>query len=466
MDLDLKFAKNFLLLAVFFLIVSCKKDRIEGEGHVEPGKGIEETILAFPEKDFDHTIFKSDLKNLSSLSVLPDELQAGGGETITPEGVLLAASDIFRMKYPSTLDRSEVIIDIVFNPSVSYKNLHTQKEISLAEIKEKAIPFTAIMEDVTIFTGKSLMSIAGTVFGFKVINDEVSLELYKLTSGTSSSSSIDNSELTTTAHIPLKTFFGDVNENYWRKFNLRFTITKDANLNLLKVENLQTGAVISCHGKSKNQSNGCQWGYGFIRCEKTNIIKVQQFVYRSLDHLCPKVLFLGHSFIEGNSLAGTPEGFDARYASIIKTLLNGNAVIAGMGGAKTSNLISRLKMDFEPFSPKYVVIDCIANENSSAEWHKNMLDLIKTINNKKAVPILVTGSPRLGYEPVISTANNLIRNSLGCKFVDLNDLVSVNKSSAVWKPNYGMADGVHPTVMAHQEIALQFQKDVPELFTN
>jgi lysophospholipase L1-like esterase len=465
MKINLNFFQRFLLLILLFVAAGCKKEHPKNVILPEFEEVTDETHLSFPDKNFDHTLIQSNLRNLTSLTEIPDELQLGGGETITPEGVTLAASSVFRMKHPSTLDRSEVVIDILFSPLVSYKNLQTQKEVSLSEIKAKSIPFTATMQEVTTFTGKSLMSIAGTVFGFKVTNNGVDLELYKLTSGTSSSS-IDHSELTTTAHVPLEIFFGDVKENYWRKFNLRFTITKDANLNHLKVENLQTGAVISCQGKSKIQSNGCQWGYGFIRCEKPNIIKVQQFIYRSLDHLSPKVLFLGHSFIEGNSLGNTPEGFDARYAAIIRATLHGNAIIAGMGGANTSNLLSRLRMDLEPFSPKYVVIDCIANENSSVVWHTNMLALIKKIRDKNAIPILVTGSPRIGYETVITAANNLIRNSLGYQYVDLNDLVSENKSSTVWKPNYGMADGVHPTVMAHREIALQFQKDIPELFTD
>ena len=463
MKLKLKCFQRFLLLIMLLVAAACKKEPAEIAMPPDHEEVSEEVNISFPDKIFDHTIIRSNLRNLNSIADIPEELQLGGRETLSPEGLALAASSVLRMKNPSALDRSEVIIDVVFHPLVSYKNLDTQKEVSLSEIKAKSIPFTATMQEVTTFTGKSLMSIAGTVFGFKVTNKGVDLELYRLTTGTSSSS-IDESELTTTAHVSLEAFFGEVKENYWRKFNLRFTITKDANLNHLKVENLQTGAVISCFGKSKNQSNGCQWGYGFIRCEKSNIIKVQQLIYRSLDHLSPKVLFLGHSFIEGNSLAATPEGFDARYAAIIKALLNGNAVIAGMGGANTSNLLSRLKMDLEPFSPKYVVIDCIANENSSAIWHTNMLAIIKKIRDKNAIPILVTGSPRLGYEPVITAANNLIRNSLEQQYVDLNDLVSENKSSAIWKPHYGMADGVHPTVMAHKEIALQFQKDIPGLF--
>src|SRR5690606_11081740 len=114
-------------------------------------------------------------------------------------------------------------------------------------------------------------------------------------------------------------FFGDIKKNYWEKFNLRFTITKDVNLNHLTVENLQTGAKIECFGKSQKQANGCQWGYGFIRCEQPSVLKVQQFIYRSLDSLTPKILFLGHSFIEGNSLASIDGGFNLRYASILKT---------------------------------------------------------------------------------------------------------------------------------------------------
>lgn len=67
------------------------------------------------------------------------------------------------------------------------------------------------------------------------------------------------------------------------------------------------------------------------------------------------MLFLGHSFIEGNSLANTPEGFDARYAMIVKNKLKGKAVISEMGRAKTSDLLKRLKMDLNPFEVKCVV---------------------------------------------------------------------------------------------------------------
>lgn len=159
---------------------------------------------------------------------------------------------------------------------------------------------------------------------------------------------------------------------------------------------------------------------------------------------------MGHSFIEGNSLGATLKGFDARYAILIKEKLGGNAVISGMGGATTSDVLQRLKMDLEPFNPKYVLIDCIANERSFDSWRNNTLKLIKAIEDKKSIPILVTGAPRLGYEQVIKQANDFIRNNSGYKFLDLNDVVSISKSIIDWKADYAMADFVHPSVLAHQ----------------
>lgn len=448
------------LIIFVFVFLGCRKEKAPFENTIDPHEKIS---TSFPEGNFENVIFKNDLTNLGSLTNLPDELQVSGGESIHSNGIILSNSSPFRMKYPSTLDRSQVIIDVIFRPPVQYKNLATSEELTLKEVKGSSQQFVASMEDVTTFVGKSLMSIAGTVFGFKVTSKGVHIELYKLTNGTSSSNE-DVSERTPSHIIPLNVFFGDVERNYWEEFNLRFTLTKDVNLNHLKIENLQTGVIITCEGKSKSQSNGCQWGYGFIRCETQSVVTVQKFIYRSLETLSPRVLFLGHSFIEGNSLASTPEGFDARYAAIIRDSLKGSAVLAGMGGANTNNVLSRLKMDLEPFSPKYVIVDCIANENFASVWHTNMLAIIQKIKDKKAIPILVTASPRLGYENVITTANNLIRGSLGYKYVDLNDVVSDNKSASIWKPFYSLPDGVHPSVMAHKEIAKRFYIDVPELF--
>lgn len=452
-----------ILILILLIIIGCKKEKLNLTLSIQEFEEQEESTTLFPSDKFENIIFKSDLRGLKTLSNLPDELYTEGGETFNNEGILLKASSIFRMKYPSTLDRSQLIIDVSFTPIVKYIDENTKKEVSLKEITTHSTPFSASIENTNIFVGKSLLSIGGTVFGFKIMNKTLFLELYKITSGTTSSS-IDNSETTTSTSIPLDEFFGDVKKNYWKKFNLRFTLTKDVNLNHLIVKNLQTGKTISCQGKSKNQSNGCQWGYGFIRTEQLNTINVQQFIYRSLDKLSSKVLFLGHSFIEGNSLANTPEGFNARYASIIKTSLNGNAIIAGMGGANTANLLSRIKMDLDPFSPKYVVIDCISNENSSSTWHYNTLALIKKIEEKNAIPILLTAPPRLGYEAIITTANDLIRSSMGYKFIDLNDIVSSNQSPSIWKNGYSMPDGVHPTVMAHQKISERFYIDIPEMF--
>lgn len=46
-------------------------------------------------------------------------------------------------------------------------------------------------------------------------------------------------------------------------------------------------------------------------------------------------------------------------------------------------------------------LDCIANEQSSETWYLNTLKLIKAIEDKKSIPILVTGAPRPGYDKVI-----------------------------------------------------------------
>jgi lysophospholipase L1-like esterase len=187
-------------------------------------------------------------------------------------------------------------------------------------------------------------------------------------------------------------------------------------------------------------------------------------VYRSLDALNPKVLFLGHSFIEGNSLSNIFPGYKARYASLVKDALLGNAVIAGMGGAKTSHLIDVLNMDLHPFKPKYVVIDGIANETSFESWKSNMDYIIQKIRNKDAIPILVTGAPRFGYETVINQANHYIRNVYEYPYLDLNDIVAENQSSTIWKAGFSLADEVHPSIYAHQQIANKLYDLLPELF--
>jgi len=454
-------SKRFYFISFLLLcFLSCKK---ENDG-IPTAEEILTEIPSIRDVDFSYSfeniIFNYNLK-AGDIEKF-DFLDISKANYVERVGMELAQSKELRMKYPSTLDRSQLIFDVQFRPKVIYKDLKTGASLALNDVISDKVPFEAKIQESTVFIGKSLLSIAGTVFGFKIRGDTVYLELYKMTSGTSASI-IDESENQSKVGIPIKQFFGDSKDNFWYLFNLRFVLTKDANLNCLEVENIQTGAKIKAWGKSKVQSNGCQWGYGFIRSEQDKLVRVQNVIYRSLDLISPKILFLGHSFIEGNSLGNTLEGFNARYAVLIKEKLNGSAVISGMGGATSQNILDRLKMDMEPFFPKYVVIDCIANERSFDLWRGNMLKLIKAVENKGAIPILVTGAPRLGYENIIREANNFIRNTAGYKYLDLNDVVAVNKSVTDWKPDFSLNDLVHPSVLGHKEIANRFFRDFQEV---
>ncbi|WP_304065524.1 SGNH/GDSL hydrolase family protein [Pedobacter glucosidilyticus] len=451
---------SIALLIIFS--VACKKENLEVSETediiLEPEKE-----LFFPDQDDQNIIFKTNLTGLSSMNELPKELEGGGNEQVISSGILLDRSVPFKMSKPSIQDRVQFISEIVIKPNVKYLST-TNTELSLATLKNNKIPFKAKLEDITIYTGKSLFGIAGTVFGLKITSSGVYVELYRLTSSSISSSRDDAVVGSKSETIPITEFFGDVKQNYWESFNLRLTITKDVNFNHIKIENLQTGAVLTCEGRSNLQSNGCMWGYGFIRAESNQKTIIQKVVYRSLDTLNPEILFLGHSFIEGNSLSNIFPGYKARYASLIKDALSGNAVIAGMGGAKTNHLINVLDMDLYPFTPKYVVVDGIANETSFESWKNNMDYIIQEIKKKNAVPVLVTGAPRLGYEAVINQANHYIRNVYEYPYLDLNDIVAENQSSTIWKPGFSLTDGVHPSIYAHEQIAKKFYDMMPELF--
>ncbi len=178
----------------------------------------------------------------------------------------------------------------------------------------------------------------------------------------------------------------------------------------------------------------------------------------------PRLALYGDSFIEASTLL-LDGGLDKRYASLLKTKLDGSIHINGRGGEASTQLVSKIKSDFSSVTADYTVLAIGTNDSDFNLLQSNIIKLIEVIESKGSIPILMTLTKITAFDRTafMNAVNQWIINS-GYLYVDANLATTLNNDRITQNTTMFFADGVHPNTTGHEAIYNRFLLDVPEVF--
>ncbi len=206
---------------------------------------------------------------------------------------------------------------------------------------------------------------------------------------------------------------------------------------------------------------GCLWGVPFIACS-AGTLSIFSYSLSTPFVLNPRLLVIGDSFIEANSL----EKISDRYISFMKDSIgHENIAILGKAGENSSSVKSRFKTETTWFAGSdYALLALGTNDINLATWKTNMTAYIQELKKKGMIPILTTLCPRDDRNTFIKEANKWIRNEYNGAYIDINKLVATDDVN--WLPGTSLPDRIHPSPQSHKTIFYNFAETAPYLFRN
>lgn len=225
-----------------------------------------------------------------------------------------------------------------------------------------------------------------------------------------------------------------------------------------------TGATVSINQSQGDGGTdaGAQHGKPGIMFISGNI-SVSRFELVSGVQQNPAWIIIGDSIVEGsNNSADWPK----MWGYLLENMRGkGDTLIAARGGDETPNLIPRLDMDLNQFSPKYVIYEIGTNDTDQATWRVNTQTVINAIVARGAIPILCTQVPRPSKQTQITAQNADIRAKYfgNYDFIDLALAVSVSNAGLAYDPTYYQSDQTHLTVDGEAKLFAQVLADAPYL---
>ncbi len=192
-------------------------------------------------------------------------------------------------------------------------------------------------------------------------------------------------------------------------------------------------------------------------------IAVSRFELVSCVQQNPAWIILGDSIVEGSNNAAD---WTKMWGYLLENARGkGDTLIAARGGDETPNLLPRLDMDLNQFSPKYVIYEIGTNDTDPAVWRANTQTVINAIVARGAIPILCTQVPRPSKQSQITAQNADIRAHYfgNYDYIDLALAVSVNNAGVAYDPAYYQSDLTHLTVDGEAKLFAQVLADAPYL---
>lgn len=242
-------------------------------------------------------------------------------------------------------------------------------------------------------------------------------------------------------------------------------LKKQGGVLLLQLKNKRTGyldEIVYDNGLHATIDMWCgnQWGvYGISHWQ--GYIKAYSFKV-SYDAIIPPIYGIyGHSYIEGNSLTGIGINYKARWSYKLYEHFNKQVIISGQGGATSSDLLTRLDFDFRVV-PKYAILNIAENDLVFATWRDNLLAIIKKIEAKGCIPIIVTTNPRDDRLTFCAQTNDYILNTLALKYqiLDHSAQLTVGGNRTQRINSLFLPDAIHPNIEGHE---LLYQYDLTQL---
>ncbi len=258
-----------------------------------------------------------------------------------------------------------------------------------------------------------------------------------------------------------------------REAVLPFAVTdgSDVQLDLLKIAGKLTftvsdpisGASVQISGE---QGDGVEVGRAWGKAGVFSIgndASFSRFDYAFGTAPNPCLIALGDSNTEGPSTLGAD--YLKGYAHVIDaTRGKADVLVAGRGGDESINLLARLALDLDAFTPQYVSVMIGTNEDDHALWRSRYQSIVDRIVSRGAIPILCTLFPKTGSEAKNALFNaDILGGFFGAHPVAQTGLAMSNGDGVTWNSAFDSGDHIHANVAGHARAALQFFIDCPFL---
>jgi lysophospholipase L1-like esterase len=214
-------------------------------------------------------------------------------------------------------------------------------------------------------------------------------------------------------------------------------------------EGIGNGEIIS--GDTANEGNGSINGYAWGKLSFYALIgkmKVSDvnFGY-PIDINDVKLVVVGHSFIEGNSI---PSDKDKRFASLLcSSIGDRKTIILGQGGASVSSIKPHIDKEMKWLKDAKYVLFCIGTNDVDSQATCTGLQYIDDAATKNGIrTVWLTVPPKYGTGDNHPVINDYIRSHF-C-YVEIKDVFYNN--DGVLDKNMFLSDNIHPSIEGHKRI--------------
>lgn len=158
-----------------------------------------------------------------------------------------------------------------------------------------------------------------------------------------------------------------------------------------------------------------------------------------------RLIILGHSFVEGNSIAHSK---DKRFAALLQNDIGeDNVVILGRGGQSAVRLTQHLEMELIWLKSSHYVLLALGTNDEDTDLNCATLQKIdNTIKKRGMVPIWLTIPPRYPAGQLWPKTDAYIRQHF--LFIDLDPVYREADGESLRDAMY-LSDGVHPSIEGH-----------------
>ena len=214
-------------------------------------------------------------------------------------------------------------------------------------------------------------------------------------------------------------------------------------------DGIGNGEVIS--GDTANEGNGSINGYAWGKLSFYALIGKMRvsnvcFGY-PIDMNDVKLVVVGHSFIEGNSI---PSDKDKRFASLLcSSIGDRKTIILGQGGASVSSIKPHIDKEMKWLKDAKYVLFCIGTNDVDSQATCTGLQYIDDAATKNGIrTIWLTVPPKYGTGDNHPVINDYIRSHF--RYVEIKDVFYNN--DGVLDKNMFLSDNIHPSIEGHKRI--------------
>lgn len=214
-------------------------------------------------------------------------------------------------------------------------------------------------------------------------------------------------------------------------------------------DGIGNGEVIS--GDTANEGNGSINGYAWGKLSfyaLTGKMRVSNVCFGyPIDMNDVKLVIVGHSFIEGNSI---PSDKDKRFASLLcSSISDRKTIILGQGGASVSSIKPHIDKEMKWLKDARYVLFCIGTNDIDSQTTCTGLQYIDDAATKNGIrTIWLTVPPKYGTGDNHPVINDYIRSHF--RYVEIKDVFYNN--DGVLDKNMFLSDNIHPSIEGHKRI--------------